>query len=176
MKNTVLERIENLKESIARFESPDKVISEVKAIFKAIELMENEDEREQAMGKMLSIAMFLIGETEKIKVPEFSEMLTNKVRRIQTVNVQVSNYINADVVKISKKIPYSELCTVLNKVREDFNSCTDDLVSLIYNKVKKHIEFNIPDEKDLILDVESWDLSDESIDIYIEGLVEYLTK
>ena len=166
MKNTVLERIENLKESITRFESPDKVISEVRAIFKAIDLMENEDEREQAMGKMLSIAMFLIGEVEKIKVPEFSEMLTNKVRRIQTVNVQVSNYINADVVKIDKKIPYSE----------DFDSCIDGLVSLIYNKVKKHIEFNLPDEKDLILNVESWGLSDESIDIYIEGLVEYLTK
>lgn len=79
-------------------------------------------------------------------------------------------------MEIDKRVPYSELCIILNKVREGFESSIEDTISISYNKEKELIEFDYLNKKDLAINISPWNLSDESIDIYIEGFVEYIQK
>ena len=179
MKNTVLAKIENLKESLIRKDSMQEVESQVKDIFSIIDSMQNKEEKHQAMDAMMDIAIFLMGEIGKFQVSDILKALGAvgvKNKKVQSINVQVSRYIDVDLVEIDKRVPYSELCTILNKVREGFESSIEDAISISYNKEKELIEFDYLNKKDLAINISPWNLSDESIDIYIEGFVEYISK
>ena len=176
MKNIVLEKIANLKESLIRRDEMKEVESQVQDIFKMIDSIESKEEKHQAMDAMMDIAIFLMGEIGKFQISDFIKALESKSKKVQKIKVQVNRYIDVDLVEIDKRVPYSELCTVLNKVREDFESSIDDMTSISYNKSKEVIEFDYLNKRDLAVSVAPWNLSDESIDIYIEGFVEYIQK
>lgn len=176
MKNIVLEKIANLKESLIRRDEMKEVESQVQDIFKMIDSIESKEEKHQAMDAMMDIAIFLMGEIGKSQISDFIKALESKSKKVQNIKVQVNRYIDVDLVEIDKRVPYSELCTVLNKVREDFESSIDDMISISYNKDKELIEFDYLNKKDLAINISPWNLSDESIDIYIEGFVEYISK
>lgn len=176
MKNIVLEKIANLKESLIRRDEMKEVESQVQDIFKMIDSIESKEEKHQAMDAMMDIAIFLMGEIGKFQISDFIKALESKSKKVQNIKVQVNRYIDVDLVEIDKRVPYSELCTVLNKVREDFESSIDDMISISYNKDKELIEFDYLNKKDLAINISPWNLSDESIDIYIEGFVEYISK
>ena len=171
MKNIVLEKIANLKESLIRRDEMKEVESQVQDIFKMIDSIESKEEKHQAMDAMMDIAIFLMREIGKFQISDFIKALESKSKK-----VQVNKYIDVDVVEIDKRVPYSELCTILNKVKEDFESSIEDMISISYNKSKEVIEFDYLNKRGLVVSVAPWNLSDESIDIYIEGFVEYIQK
>ena len=171
MKNIVLEKIANLKESLIRRDEMKEVESQVQDIFKMIDSIESKEEKHQAMDAMMDIAIFLMREIGKFQISDFIKALESKSKK-----VQVNKYIDADVVEIDKRVPYSELCIILNKVKEDFESSIEDMISISYNKSKEVIEFDYLNKRGLVVSVAPWNLSDESIDIYIEGFVEYIQK
>lgn len=171
MKNTVLEKIANLKESLIRKDEMKEVESQVKDIFKTIDSMQDREEKHQAMDAMMDIAIFLMGEIGK-----FQKVLEGTSKKVQEVKVQVNKYIDADVVETDKRVSYSELCAILNEVKEDFESSIEDMISISYNKSIKVIEFDYLNKRGLAVSVAPWNLSDESIDTYIEGFVEYIQK
>ena len=176
MKNIVLEKIANLKESLIRRDEMKEVESQVQDIFKMIDSIESKEEKHQAMDAMMDIAIFLMGEIGKFQISDFIKALESKSKKVQKIKVQVNRYIDVDLVEIDKRVSYSGLCTVLNKVREDFESSIDDMTSISYNKSKEVIEFDYPNKRGLVVSVTPWNLSDESINIYIEGFVEYIQK
>lgn len=176
MKNTVLEKIANLKESLIRKDAIQEVESQVQDIFKTIDSIQDREEKHQAMNAMLDIAVFLMREIGKFQVSDFLKALEIKSKKVQDIRVQVNRYLDVDLVEIDKRVPYSELCTILNKVREGFESSMEDVISVSYNKEKEVIEFDYLNKKDLAVSITPWNLSDESIDIYIEGFVEYMQK
>ena len=171
MENIVLEKIANLKESLIRRDGMKEVESQVQDIFKMIDSIESKEEKHQAMDAMMGIAIFLMGEIGK-----FKKALEGTSKKVQEVRVQVNKYIDADVVEINKRVSYSELCTILNEVKEDFESSMEDMISISHNKSKEIIEFDYLNKKDLVVSVAPWNLSDESIDMYIEGFIEYIQK
>ena len=171
MKNTVLEKIANLKESLIRKDEMKEVESQVKDIFKTIDSMQDREEKHQAMDAMMDIAIFLMGEIGK-----FQKVLEGTSKKVQEVKVQVNKYIDADVVETDKRVSYSELCAILNEVKEDFESSIEDMISISYNKDKEVIEFDYLNKRDLAVSIAPWNLSEESIEIYIEGFVEYIQK
>ena len=176
MKNIVLEKIANLKESLIRRDEMKEVESQVQDIFKMIDSIESKEEKHQAMDAMIDIAIFLMGEIGKFQASDLLKALEGKSKKVQEVKVQVNKYIDVDVVEIDKRVPYSELCIILNKVKEDFESSIEDMISISYNKSKEVIEFDYLNKRDLAVSVAPWNLSDESINIYIEGFVEYIQK
>lgn len=176
MKNIVLEKIANLKESLIRRDEMKEVESQVQDIFKMIDSIESKEEKHQAMDAMMDIAIFLMGEIGKFQISDFIKALESKSKKVQKIKVQVNRYIDVDLVEIDKRVSYSGLCTVLNKVREDFESSIDDMTSISYNKSKEVIEFDYLNKRGLVVSVAPWNLSDESINIYIEGFVEYIQK
>lgn len=139
-------------------------------------MLESKEEKHQAMDAMMDIAIFLMGEIGKFQISDFIKALESKSKKVQKIKVQVNRYIDVDLVEIDKRVPYSELCTVLNKVREDFESSIDDMISISYNKNKEVIEFDYLNKRDLAVSIAPWNLSEESIEIYIEGFVEYIQK
>ena len=153
MKNIVLEKIANLKESLIRRDEMKEVESQVQDIFKMIDSIESKEEKHKAMDAMMDIAIFLMGEIGKFQISDFIKVLESKSKKVQKIKVQVNRYIDVDLVEIDKRVPYSELCTVLNKVREDFESSIDDMTSISYNKSKEVIEFDYLNKRGLVVSV-----------------------
>ena len=91
--------------------------------------------------------------------------------QFKSINVKVNQYLDATVVEVSEKIPYSELVCVLEKVKEDFK---DKIISLGIDRRKKCMELEFMNSDGIIVPVEHWKLCDESKDIYMEGFAEYL--
>ena len=176
MKNIVLEKIANLKESLIRRDEMKEVESQVQDIFKMIDSIENKEEKHQAMDAMMDIAIFLMGEIGKFQVSDILKALGTKSKKVQNIKVQVNRYLDVDLVEIDNRVPYSELCTILNKVKEDFESSIEDITTLSYNKVKEVMEIDYLDKRGIAISIAPWNLSEESIEIYIEGFVEYIQK
>ena len=176
MKNIVLEKIANLKESLIRRDRMKEVELQVQDIFKMIDSIESKEEKHQAMDAMMDIAIFLMGEIGKFQASDLLKALEGKSKKVQEVKVQVNKYIDVDVVEIDKRVPYSELCIILNKIRKDFESSVEDITTLSYNKVKEVIEIDYLDKRGIAISIAPWNLSEESIEIYIEGFVEYIQK
>lgn len=81
MKNIVLEKIANLKESLIRRDEMKEVESQVQDIFKMIDSIESKEEKHQAMGAMMDIAIFLMGEIGKFQISDFIKALESKSKR-----------------------------------------------------------------------------------------------
>ena len=182
MKNTVLERIANLKESIIRMDDIKKVESETRAIFDLINQIENKEEKDQAMDAMMDIAIYMIKDIEQSEITKLLDMLkmvseSKPRKKVKSINVKVNQYLDATLVEVSEKIPYSELVDVLEKVKENFKEdFKDEIISLGIDRKKKCMELTFIKGNDIIVPIKHWNLNDESKDIYMEGFAEYLER
>ncbi len=175
MNNTILKRIADLKESIIRMDDIKKVESETRAIFDAIDQIENKEEKHQAMDAMMDIAIHMISEMNPTGISKLldavNELEKKPKTKVKSISVKVNRYLDATVVEVSEKISYSELLEVLEKVQEDFK---DEIISLAVDRRKKCMEIEFVNSDDMIVPVKHWKLCDESKDIYMEGFAEYL--
>lgn len=176
MKNTVLERIANLKESIIKMEDIKKVESETRAIFDVIDQIENKEEKEQAVDAMMDIAIHMISDMTSNGVSKLLnelEKLGKRKTKVKSISVKVEQYLDATMVEVSEKVSYGELLEILETVKEDFE---DELVCLGIDRRKKCMEIEFVNGNDMIVSVKHWNLCDESKEIYMEGFGEYLAK
>lgn len=175
MKKTILERIENLKGMMNRMEHPDLVVAEVTEIFDTIHKTQDEEIKEVAMLAMAELAVDLMTESP---LSSLLNKLGKKERKVIPVNIKVSDYLDATVIKIDKKIPYKNLLSILNKARKNFDETTDSLFSASYCKTDKrlHMEYIKDIHKEIIIDMSAWNMSDELAEVYVSGLVEYISK
>ena len=175
MERTVLEKIKTLKGAIERMDDISVVAKETDAIFSEIDNLEGE-EKENALDAMMNIAIDMIKDIEKSDITKLLDMLkmvseSKPRKKVKSINVKVNQYLDATLVEVSEKIPYSELVDVLEKVKEDLK---DEIISLGIDTKKKCMELEFMNDKDMIVPIKHWNLSDESKDIYMEGFAEYL--
>lgn len=176
MKRTVFERIKTLKGAIERMDDISVVTKETDAIFSEIDKLEGE-EKKKALDAMMDIAIDMMNDMKEPRIAKLLDMLNmvSKSKRprkkVKSINVRVNQYLDATVVEVSEKIPYSELVYVLEKIKEDFK---DEIISLGIDRKKKCMELEFMNGNDVIVPVKHWKLCDESKDIYMEGFAEYL--
>lgn len=179
MKKTILERIANLQEMIDRRESAFKVKAEVHAIFEMINKEEDKQIKDKALDAMLSLAFNMVTELDELPLTRLLDILQRKEKtRVIPVTVHVHEYIDAIVIETDKKIPYSNLMTVINKAVPKFEDNIDEIKSICLNKKDNQIEidFKNVDNKSIILSLEKWNLNIDCMEIYVEGFVEYIKK
>lgn len=128
MKKTVFERIENLREMMERMENPEVVSEEVHNIFEMINKMEDRETKHKAMGEMMKMALEMVAQVEESPLARILNILGNKNTKVTPVNIKVNTYLDATLIEISKKIPYSKLIEILNKAtKNNFEKTTQDL-------------------------------------------------
>lgn len=181
MKRTVLERIENLKGMIDRRENPMKVKDEVHAIFEMINQEQDENVKDKALGKMLELALNMVTELDESplgKIMSVIEKAENANGKVIPVKVNVHEYLDAIVIETDKKLSYSRLIHVIERAVPNFEDNIDDLLSAGLDKKEKQIKIDYINDnhKSIILDLTKWNLSNECLEIYTEGLVEYIQK
>lgn len=179
MERTVLERIKALKGAIERMDDISVVGKETDAIFSEIDNLEGE-EKENALDAMMDIAIDMIKDIEKSDITKLLDMLkivseSKPRKKVKAINVKVNQYLDATLVEVSEKIPYSELVDVLEKVKENFKeNFKDEIISLGIDRKKKCMELTFIKGNDIIVPIKHWNLNDESKDIYMEGFAEYI--
>lgn len=172
MKRTVLEKIAGLKGMMDRMESPELVMAEVNEIMDAINKEQDKEKKDQALGAMMKLTL------DMMKESPLEKLLERLDKKAIPVRVEVNAYLDVTVIKIDKKVPYSNLLSILNKARDNFDQDTKDLYSAKYSVEKKHLVIDYRNEKhnDIIIDMAEWNLSEEVAKVYVEGFVEYLKK
>lgn len=179
MKDSLFKKITNLEKMIENFESPENIMKEVENIFSMIDKADD-DVKEKAMMLMVEMAMHLLqGLDEKAlgKLISMLKMLDEEVTTKETI-VKVKEFKDAYLININKRTPYGNLVSTLSKITKKFDESLDELEGIFYNKKLKtlHFEYETDTYKEIILEIESWKMSEETIEVYAEGLIEYLEK
>lgn len=181
MKKTVLEKIANLKGMIDRRENPLIVKEQVDAIFEMINQEQDEQIKNKALDAMLSLVMDMVTEIDESPLTKLMDVLKKiekKEKKVTPVQVNVHEYLDAIVIETNVKLPYSKMMDVIKKVVPEFEGRITELFSAELDKSEKQITMDYMHDKykSVILDVNKWNLSDECLEIYTEGLVEYIQK
>lgn len=181
MERTVLERIENLKAMMDRRESPELVKAEVRNIFDMLDKEQDITVKDKGMNAMFKVACDLMSEVDEsplMKLMEVLDKAKNLKGKITPVEVKVNQFLDATVIEVSQKVPYTKLMHIFNKAVKGFDENIKDLYCASYDKEDKllHIDYKDNKHKSVVLDVTKWNLSEETIEVYIEGLVEYIAK
>lgn len=180
MKKTVLERITDLQGMIDRRENPVKVKEEVHAIFEMISQEQDKNVKDKALDAMFKLAFHMVEELDESPLSRLMSALEgmNKKAKIVPVEVNVHEYLDAIVIETDKRLPYSKLMHVIERAVPQFEERISDLFSAELNREEKRVEIDYIDEKhkSIILDLSKWELSEEGLTLYVEGLVEYIQK
>lgn len=178
MERTVLERIAGLKGMMDRMVHPDLVMAEVKDIFATIEKIEDKETKDKAMIAMLGVAVDMMNEVKQSPLSKVLDILGKSEKKFVPINIHVSEYLDATLIEIDKKVPYGELYNILTKARSNFEETIDNLFSATYCKSDKlfNIEYIEDKHKDIVIDMSEWNMSEEVAEVYAEGFVEYISK
>lgn len=175
MKRTVLEKIVALKGMIFRLEHPELVIKEMKNIFEMIDHVEDTVIKEKALVALAKLSVDMMKEVDLDLLETLKDIDESKV---VNVKIDVEQYLDVTVINIDRKIPYSQLSNVLNKVMNNFNKTEKHIDFLGYSKEDKciFISYNENRYKDIFIKIKKWNLSDDVAEVYTEGFAEYLQK